>query len=238
MLIKRSIEITMTPMYQIIKELPLFKGLSSNQISNLLEKTPIDFSQYEKGDIVCAKNEEINTLKCLIGGSVTIRHSVLAHDHLVISETIEAPAIIEGEKLFGMNKTLNSDIECTEKASIMQLSKDQYLRLLQSDEIYLINYLNYLSIRAQSVSRILPNDSYRTFKDAISALVNSYVSRSASSVELKFSKFLFANYIGMEESQISKGIEDLEKQGLIRTIIYQDNITEGFVIPSKAEFLN
>lgn len=227
----------MTPMYETIMNLPLFSGLSENQLSFFLEKTPIGFSQYEPGDIIMHRKEYVNSLKCLIGGSVEISHVALYPESLTITETIESPAILGGEKLFGMDREIESDIICGEKASVMELSKEKYLKLLQSDEIYLINYLNYLSIRAQAVQKILPAKTERTLREVIISMLNSYTSRNATIVKFSYSYLAFVDYCGLTESAFDAQLDKLHKSGLIEKPIAHNQYTASFIIPSKNNFL-
>lgn len=221
----------MTTMYEIILNLPLFSGLSENQLSNFLEKTPIAFSQFEAGDVISKKGEIVNTLKCLIGGSVK-KSYILSPSKLEIVETIKAPAILYAERLFGMDRTADSNLVCEDKTSVMEISKEQYLKLLQSDHIYLINYLNYLSVRAQSVRDINSYFINRSLKNYLDNLINSYVSRNASSLEIKYDAEFIISYLGITKSSFVQQLKELTNKGIAFTS------NDCISIPSKADFLN
>lgn len=232
----------MASMYEIIMSLPLFKGLSKTQISSLIEKTPISFSQFEKGAVIYNEGDPIEKLKCLIGGKVKITHRIgtqesgtcscnEAHCNLFITETVESPAILEAQKLFGMNRHTDSVAICDEKASIMELGKEQYLKLLQSDNIYLINYLNYLSIRAQAINKTFMSFPSRSLKDILDKMVISLVSRSADSIEFHYNPDVFAKYCSMTNNELIDNLRTLQSEGLIEIL------HDGFRIISRSCFL-
>ena len=52
--------------------------------------------------------------------------------------------------LFGMSTAYPFSAVTVEPTSILQIAKEDYLKILNSDRIFLINYLNALSINAQT----------------------------------------------------------------------------------------
>lgn len=57
--------------------------------------------------------------------------------------------VLGADRLFGIATNYPYKAIAIEKCSIMEFSKEQYINLLQTDRIYMLNFFNYLSLRAQ-----------------------------------------------------------------------------------------
>lgn len=135
-------------MYEMIMDLPLFKGVGRNHISQFLEKTHVDFRNFNQGELVAASGEPVEKLMFLISGELSVISRVGESD-ITIEEIVSPGTVIGAERLFGLDKTFAGSVVSGERASIMEFSKEQYITLLHSDPIYVLNFLNYLSLRAQ-----------------------------------------------------------------------------------------
>lgn len=144
----------MADMYSTIMDLPLFKGISRAQVSTFLEKTSIEFLNYEPEDALFL-NEEINDyLFFIISGKVTISWT-----QADLSDRVEFSlgqgAMLGGAWLFGLNRATPFSAVAQTKTSVLRVSKTQYMSLIESSKVYLLNYLNYLSLMAQRANDAL-----------------------------------------------------------------------------------
>ena len=63
--------------------------------------------------------------------------------------TLEAPNVIAPEFLFGRQHHVSGRSGGLEPAGIMQISKNDYVDILNADKVFLFNFLNTLSVNAQ-----------------------------------------------------------------------------------------
>lgn len=77
---------------------------------------------------------------------MTIRNE---NDRVRVSQTLTAPAVISPDFLFGRHTQYPASATAIDTVSVMQIDKKDLVLLLQSDEIFLFNYLNILSTNAQ-----------------------------------------------------------------------------------------
>lgn len=161
----------MATMYEMIMDLPLFKGVSKNQVSSFLEKTNVGFCNYQSGDVVIGVGDEVAMVKFVISGSVRIIHK-LESLPIVIEETCDVGTVLGAERLFGISTGYAYEVVASGKLSIMQFSKEQYLNLLHSDRIYMLNFFNYLSLRAQRPVDALSQYSRGDLRSRISVLIS------------------------------------------------------------------
>lgn len=145
----------MATMYETIMNLPLFKGLSHEQVSSFLEKTHFKFSKYSDREKIVSAGERVEEMKCVISGQIRLCHIIGDKDLLRLTELRRNHEVIGADRLFGMDTTYGADICAVGNVSTMEFSKDQYQNLLNAGSIYLLNYLNSLSYGAQIRFNIL-----------------------------------------------------------------------------------
>lgn len=141
-------------MYTTIMDLPLFKGISREQVSSFLEKTNLSFEKYSEGDEIVREGKGVSTLKFIISGSFKADTDFF-NGRLKISSTFDAPFVLGVENLFGLDRTYSETITAVGNVSVMAFSKEKYIRLLNTDNIYLINYCNYLSMNVQKSTKMM-----------------------------------------------------------------------------------
>lgn len=135
-------------MYESLLTLPLFKGLSYTRLSEIVGNTRLAFLKYLPGETILTAGEPCSQIKFVIKGDVrlTISNST---DRFRVSQTLRAPALISPDFLFGRHTMYPGTAKAIDTVSIMQIDKADLIRLLQSDEIFIFNYLNMLSTNAQ-----------------------------------------------------------------------------------------
>ncbi len=135
-------------MYESLLTLPLFKGLSYTRLSEIVGNTRLAFLKYLPGETILTAGEPCSQTKFVIKGDVrlTIANST---DRFRVSQTLKAPAIISPDFLFGRNTIYPGAAKAIDTVSIMQIEKADLIRLLQTDEVFIFNYLNMLSTNAQ-----------------------------------------------------------------------------------------
>lgn len=199
-------------MYETIMELPLFKGVSSEHVSAFLEKTKIEFKNFRHGDIIITEDEPVNDLKFTISGKVEVFTSIFEGNAKVVTETEEMVAFgVSG--LFGLTPRYVVGVKAKDKVSIMQFSKDSYIDLLKSDNIYLLNYANYLSHRVQKHENLIRRAKGPGALGALRAIVSAFTTRKCRNTYIEFNSFksleLYFPWGGMRE------LKELESRGLI-----------------------
>ena len=186
----------MASMYETIMELPLFKGIGEEQLSQMLEKTSIEFLRFEDGDVIANEFARVNSVDFILSGRIrnTFR---LENFPIEIDEILGVGAMVGALHLFGLDTTYGSSAIALGKVSIMRVEKSQYMKILQSDGIYILNFVNYLSAAAQKGSRIQLQLGAFSIGRQIKTLTESVVSRAAESVVIAASDHALADFCGV-----------------------------------------
>lgn len=221
----------MPSMYEKIMSVPLFIGLSHEQISAFLEKTPITFSQFEKNEIVQEKTDIVNNYSCMVEGELEITHNIGIWQNLTLIETIDKPFTLNAERMFGINRESGVDIRATRRTSIMEFSKEQFLKILKSDNIVMLNYLNQLCLKGQMAAMAFESYPNYLLSDFITQSLLLYTSKLCRQVEFRFDTLDLSFYLNLHQSEVIDWIDVLHKQGkIIRT-------SDGFIVNDRSTFV-
>lgn len=204
----------MATMYETIMDLPLFKGVSEEQISAFLEKTNVNFINYKAGDKIISKGDRCTHIKYLIKGEVLSRISNTT-DTLRVSELKQPGSVFSPDRLFGMDTKFPAEVEAVGDVSILQFSKEQYMTLLQTDEIYLLNFLNYLSLHSQRPVDAIKNLTSGKFECRLAMWVITLTEASSTAITVESNQQDLSELTNIPIEQIKSELSELSKSGLL-----------------------
>lgn len=221
----------MADMYSIIMDLPLFKGISREQVSSFLEKTSIEFRNFNPSEIIIEQGNIIDNICFIISGEVTISW-LNPTAGITLKYAIGKGSVLGANYLFGMHRNIPFGATAKTKVSALILTKSQYLALLESSQVYMLNYLNYLSLQIQRPQTAI----VRSIPDSLHSLITDYLltltPRNAHDIAIAFNRdkmtLAAPNFIKSFKQRAS----ELESQGLIKWSAYEIKII------SRNDFIN
>ncbi|MEE1023161.1 MAG: Crp/Fnr family transcriptional regulator [Muribaculaceae bacterium] len=203
----------MDSMYSTIMDLPLFKGISKDHVSAFLEKTHVSFVNYGKGERLHDRCQPCRVMRFVISGSVRVSHTHIS-ETCTISEVLTPGSVIGADRLFGMNTEYSSDADAISTVSVMEFSKEQYLKLLASDEIYLINVLNFLSRRAQIPKDFLTLLYSGSLLGNLAFWVSTLTEIKSHSIEIQATIQALSTLTNISQASIRTQLAELRESGL------------------------
>lgn len=202
-------------MYEMIMDLPLFKGVSKGQVSQFLEKTNVDFLNYESGETIIEEGDEVTMVKFVVSGAIRITYA-LGTLPMEIIETCRAGSVLGADRLYGISTDYPYKGVAIEKTSIMQFSKEQYVNLLLADRIYMINFFNFLSLRAQRPIEMMKAYPSGDLRSRLSLLLSVITQPGSSDIEIKASDETLAKFANITKEEAQAWKDKSTRRGLIR----------------------
>ncbi|MDE6532631.1 MAG: cyclic nucleotide-binding domain-containing protein [Muribaculaceae bacterium] len=203
----------MATMYELIMDLPLFKGVGKDHISLFLEKTNIGFQNYESGERIVETGDVVRMVRFIISGEVRIIHR-LEEASLTVEERCGFGKVLGADRLFGMETGYPYDAVAVGKTSIMEFSKEQYINLLHSDNIYMLNFFNYLSLRAQRPVDCLRHYCHGGVGARIKELICVLTDPGAKDIVISGSKYALGEFCGTIEEDVQEWKEEIVECGV------------------------
>lgn len=190
-------------MYETIMELPLFKGIGEEQLSQLLEKTSVEFLKLEDGDIIAKAEEMVTSVDFILNGRVrqTFR---LKNFSIGIDEILGKGSLLGALHLFGLVTNYTCDSVAMGRVSMMRIRKSDYMNILHSDKIYMINFVNYLSAAAQKTQLFLHDVKQPSITRSLQTLALSFASRAAETVMVVGKDSELARFCGVSDNEFEE----------------------------------
>lgn len=186
----------------MIMDLPLFKGVGRDHVSLFLEKTNIGFHNYKGGDTIADVGEAVRMVRFVISGEVDIIHR-LQGAGISVEERAGAGRVLGADRLFGFDTGYPYRVVAAMATSVMEFSKEQYINLLHTDNIYMLNFFNYLSLRAQRPVEAMKRFCRGDIDSMMRQLVCVLTDPGAKGVAINGSDKALAEYCATTEDEIN-----------------------------------
>ena len=208
----------MASMYETIMELPLFKGIGTDQLSLMLEKTSVEFLNFKKGDLVARSDSQVKFIDFILKGEISLIYSP-ENLGIKVKEVRGKGNVVGALRLYGMQTTYRCNCFAETDLSLLRIGKEQYMNILLSDSIYLLNFLNYLSAAAQRPVSSFMEGGEMTTARILNTLVSTLASPMAVSVGIIGSDKAIAEYCGIDEASFKIWEKESLEAGIIK---YED----------------
>jgi len=209
----------------------LFKGLKSSNLNELFSEIPYQEKKYKKDEIIAYAETEVKNLLILIDGSV--RGEMMDFSGKTVKiEDIESPNLLAPAFLFGSNNKFPVTIISNNQSIVMNIQKNDFLKILQRNELVLNNYLNNISSRAQFLSNKLRFLTFQTIKGKIAHYILQIANKSGmNEINLPKSQNQLAEIFGVTRPSLGRAIREMDKEGFIKAngknIVILDKVRLG-----------
>lgn len=204
----------MSSMFDILMELPLFKGVSRERIAETVGMAKFHFLKYMPGETIAEAGSKCTHIKFIISGEA--RSSIVNPDgRFKVCQTLQAPDVIAPDYLFGRATVYPCDVVAIESTGILQIAKEDYMKILKSDEVFMFNYLNLLSFNAQkSVSGILALTT-GNIDERIAFWIVALTQPSGYDITLECRQRDLYSFFGVPRSSFLSSLEEMKSKGII-----------------------
>ena len=175
----------MENIYDKLLHLPLFQGVTHERLEEIIEKIPFHFLKFRRGDRIISRGDDCTHVRFVISGKVRVEYESRALK-IKISHELASPEVISPDYLFGLDTNYPFSVFACEECGILQVGKQDYITILLSDNVFLINILNYLSRNSQNQKSQLLNIENASVVERLAMLVNIFTSQRAQNITFTF----------------------------------------------------
>lgn len=201
-------------MFDTLLELPLFKGVSREKITEIVEKAKFHFLKYLPGGEVIRPGEPCSHLKFVLSGN--IRLTIANEDsRFSVGQTLSGPDVILPDFLFGRATSYPCRGEALTPLSILQIEKSDYLKILTMDRVFLLNYLNFLSMNAQKAVDGVLALSMGSIETRIAFWIISLTQPTGIDIKLQCKQRALSSVFGVQRSSLISALDNMKNAGLI-----------------------
>lgn len=201
-------------MYQQLMQLPLFQGVSTDKISELVEKVPFHFLKFRNSEQIFAAGDPCTHMRFIVSGRVRLETPC---DHLRVSmfQTLATPHVLAPEYLFGRETTYPYHAVADGSCGILQLRKSDYIKMLGTDKIFLFNILNYLSSGSQRALASILATRDGSIVERLAMLVDALTVAGATDVMLRFKQKDLCALLGTQRTTLIASLEKLSDEDIL-----------------------
>lgn len=221
----------MATMFETLMDLPLFQGATLQKLSDVVGQAKFHFLKYPAEEIIIRAHEPCHHLTFVLSGSVRIS-TYNANGRFAIAQTLKAPAVISPDFLFGMVTQYPGTVMALDDVSILKISKADFINILESDRVFLFNYLNMLSVNAQKSIEGILSLTTGEIDERIAFWIIALTQPGSTDIRLTCRKRDICSLFGVPRAIFNAGLEDMRQRSLL------DFTANELIITDRAEMLN
>ncbi len=217
-------------MYARLQNLPLFKGVSHEKISEMVGKNRFHFLKYTPGETIIQAGDPCSHIISIVSGSV--RSTIHTTDRkFTVSETLDSPGVIALDYFFGRTTRYPSTVTALTTVGLLQLDKSDYLSIINNDAVSLFNFLNLLSLNSQlAVEGILALSS-GDLRKRIAYWIVALTDRDARDIVMECRHRDLYTVFGVQRQSLLVALDTMKDEGIID---YEPN---RILVPDRKKLL-
>ena len=194
--------------------LPLFSGVTYEKMLEVVGNTKFHFLKFLEGETFIKEGEPCTHIKFIISGRARV--SVANNDRrFVVSQTLAAPNVLAPEYIFGRSTVYPCSVVALEPTGVLQISKADYMKILNSDPIFLINYLNILSMNAQKAVDGILSIATGSLEERIAFWIVALTQPGGTDITMTCRQRDLYSVFGVQRSSFIATLDDMKSRGLI-----------------------
>ena len=198
-----------------IRKCPLFKGLTDNEIIDLMHAVRYRVIRLYKGDFLFVASEECFHANLLIDGEV-VAYLEGASDRYIRMSTFHAGNMFAPAFLFAQDRRYPVTVQATTITKVLRIQSVDFERLLELDSRLAKNFTvilsNLIAGLTKKVEMLL-----LSVRDKIMFFLKEEQHRQQSNtIKLSMSRQELADYFGIQKYSLQRALNELQESGAIR----------------------
>ncbi len=201
-------------MFEKLQQLPLFQGLSINELSYLLERVKLNFNQHAANTIIASQSDSCDKLIYILSGKICVEHHN-TDAKFIITEYLDAPHVIEPYNMFGMSQRHSHTYRFVTEGSTFSIDKRIFCDILMNMNIIKMNMLNMICYRLQLATNELRAKEASCIEEKIKKFIKAYITRPSGKKIIMVKMEDFATILNESRLGVSKALNKMESKGIV-----------------------
>lgn len=195
-------------------EMPLFHGVSYQKLSEIIGKHRFHFKKHKPSDIIVRAGDPCMLLSTVISGSVRVKIDS-ADSRVTVSQTLDAPEVIAPEYFFGRVTNYPATVTALDNCGIMQIEKRDYVDIINSDQVFLFNILNLLSMNAQRATDGVLALTSGNLQRRIAYWIVALTQNNGYDITMECRQRDFYSVFGVQRQSLISTLAEMKAEGLL-----------------------
>lgn len=204
----------MDSMFDILMGLPLFKGTSKDRMAKTVGSAKFHFLKYLPGETIFRAGQTCNEIAFIISGAVRI--TIANPDgRFSVGQSIAAQDVVSPDFLFGKITKYPGEVKALDTVGMLLIAKNDYINILHSDNVFLFNYLNLLSMNAQKAVEGILAVSTGDIPERIAFWISALTQPRSFDIRLECRQRDLTGLFGIPRTTLRAALENLKEKGLV-----------------------
>lgn len=201
-------------LYDKLLQFTLFQGISHGDLMQMVAHTKFGFLKFPPGKRIFRNGDRCDRLYFLINGR--LRADTVSDDGTYsVTEEIEAPYVIQPERLFGIEQRFQGTMRTLTDVNFITIDKKEVTNLSDSIIVFRLNLLNILASQVQQL-RHLP---WTAGPDDLRGRIARFVASRCQSPTGPKTVYILMERLGRELNasrlDVSRALNSLQDDGLV-----------------------
>lgn len=201
-------------LYDKLLGLPLFQGMSSGDLQEVIAHVRFGFHKHNKCKTVIEDGQQCRGLMFLISGDVDVMTTSADHG-FTLTESLSAPAVIQPEQCFGLFQRYTSTFQTRTQCHFIFIDKKDVTLLTSQFSIFRLNLLNIIATQSQRLVRQQWRNRPATTRDRVVRFLQSHASILSGRKVYHIKMQQLADEINVPRLEVSAVLNQLHDEGLI-----------------------
>lgn len=200
--------------FEIIKECPIFKDFSIDEIIEIFSVVSFYEKNYKKNDIILAENTKVEYFGIITNGRIAVSNFDYFGNRNILNVFEKGDSF--GEALVSLEMKIPHEIISLTDSSIVWIEYKSLSKSLYYQKI-LNNLLNIISTKNLILNKKLQILSKRTTREKILEYLATQKKLLSidSNFEINLNRNEMADYLALDRSNLSRELGKLKKEGII-----------------------
>ena len=201
-------------MFERLLQLPLFQGLTTLELSEVMEHVRLNFVNYHEGDEIVMQGDACHKLVYVISGDIGVEYRE-KNGRFTLVEDLPDLKVLEPFNMFGMIQKYSRSYFFNSDGCTLTIERPVVLKHLMNNNIIRINLLNIACNKYQQTQRLMcefPDNSVR-HKMVKFMLAYSTVGKGRKEFRIKMTEL--ADIVHETRLNVSVALNEMQAQGLL-----------------------
>lgn len=204
----------MLHLYDKLLALPLFQGLSRDDLSRIVEQTPFEFKVFKVQDIIVKEDTPCDNMVFLLDGMVEA--TAWSDDRQYsLKEQLRAPNVLQPERIFGLTQRYTRTYQALTRCSTLFLKKEYVVNMSASYDIFRTNLLNILSTQSQRFQHRPWIRQPHNLRERIVRFFIDHCLYPAGTKDFKIKMAQLGTEVNDSRRDVSRALNEMQTDGLL-----------------------
>ena len=198
-----------------IRKCPLFKGLTDNEIIDLMHAIRYRVIRLYKGDFLFVAGEDCIHANILIDGEV-VAYLESASDRYIRMATFHTGNMFAPAFLFAQNRSYPVTVQATTNTKVLRILSADFERLLELDSRLSKNFAVILSNLIAGLTKKVRMLLSSVHDKVVFFLKEEQRRQQSNTIQLSMSRQELADHFGIQKYSLQRALNELQESGAIR----------------------